>query len=102
MVRKMINMARSVEQMQEVASPTPLNVPCYSYGLSLCFDQETLDKLNLDNEDVEVGDMLHLFAMAEVTSVSKQDTGRGEQCRVELTLTHIGLENENQEEYEAE
>jgi len=96
MLKKMVSMERTPVEMAEASNPT-YNIPKYSYGLSLCFDQETLDKLDLDTSDVEVGDLLHLFAMAEVTSVSKNDTGNGEKCRVELTLTHVGLEDENNE-----
>lgn len=88
MPKKMTSMARTIEEIENV----PINTPKYFYGLTLCFDQETLDKLNLDTSDVSVGDMLPMTAMAEVTSVSKHDSGSGEQCRVELTLTHIGLD----------
>lgn len=98
MLKKMVSMARTVEEIKDASNPVA-NTPKYSYGLTLCLDQESLDKLDLDHEDVEVGDMLHLFAMAEVTSVSKHDSGAGEQCRVELQLTHIGLENEDEEDY---
>lgn len=101
MLKKMTSMARTVDEIKDAASPSLNNTPKYSYGLTLCLDQESLDKLDLDHDDVEVGDMLHLFAMAEVTSVSKHDSGGGEQCRVELQLTHIGLQDEDSE-YEGE
>lgn len=96
MVRKLVDMARSAEQQNDAVSPAPINAPLYDYGLHLCFNHETLEKLNLD-DDVEVGDMLDLRAMAKVTSVSKNDTGDGEKCRVEMVLTHIGVENESTE-----
>ncbi len=96
MLRKMVNMARSVEEIKDSASPI-INTPLYSYGLTLRFDQETMDKLNLDYSDVEVGDMLHMVNMVEVTSVSKHDNGSGHQCCIEMTVTHIGLENEDTE-----
>lgn len=96
MLRKMISMERTAPEMAEASSPM-FNTPKYSYGLSICFGQEELDKLNLDTSDVEVGDLLHMQCFAEVTSISKNDTGDGEKCRIELTLTRIGLENENTE-----
>jgi hypothetical protein len=96
MLRKMISMERTAPEMAEVANPT-FNAPKYPWGLSVRFDQEILDKLNLDTSDVEVGDMLHMQCFAEVTSVSKNDTGDGEKCCIELVLTRIGLENENTE-----
>lgn len=101
MLRKMISMERSAPEMAEAASPQ-MNTSKYSYGLSLCFDQETLDKLSLDHEDVEVGDTIHLMAMAEVTSVSKHDTGSGEQCRIELQITHLGVAENESTEYNDE
>lgn len=96
MLRKMINMERSPAEVNEASSPI-YSGSKYPYGLSICFDQETLDKLDLDTSDVAVGDMLHMQCFAEVTSVSKSDTGDGEKCRIELTLTRIGLENESTE-----
>ena len=98
---RMTNMARSVEEIKDATSPA-INTPRYSYGLTLRFDQETLDKLNLDTDDVEVGDMLHMISMAEVTSVSKNDYGNGMQCCVELQLTHIGVAENESTEYEAD
>lgn len=93
---KLVDMARSPSEIKDAASPIAQS-PLYSYGLSLCFDHETLEKLNLD-DDVEVGDMLDIRAFAKVTSVSKNDTGDGEKCRVEMQLTHIGIpENESTE-----
>lgn len=95
---KLVDMARSVKEMENAAPPISMpNTPLYDYGLTLCFNHETLEKLELD-DDVEVGDMLDIRALAKVTSVSKNDTGDGEKCRVEMQLTHIGIpENESTE-----
>lgn len=97
MLRKLISMARSVEEIKDAASPLAMEASKYDWGLTLRFSQETLEKLNLDTDDVEVGDLLHMICMAEVTSVSKHDSGDGERCCVELQLTHIGIENESTE-----
>jgi hypothetical protein len=95
MVRKLVDMAHSAEAPE--VGPSLASAPLYDYGLHLCFNQSTLDKLDLDTSDVEVGDMLDLRALCKVTSVSKNDTGDGEKCRVELVLSHIGIENESTE-----
>lgn len=100
MLRKMVSLARTAPEMADAANPM-MNISKYSYGLSLCFDHETLEKLDLDYEDVEPGDMLHAMCMFEVTSVSKNDTGNGEKCRIEVTITHMGIEDESSE-YEDE
>lgn len=96
MTRKLVDMARSAQEQKDSAIPMMMNEPLYDYGLHLCLNNESLEKLNLDT-DVEVGDLLDFRALAKVTSVSKNDTGDGEKCRVELTLTHIGVENESTE-----
>ena len=102
MLKRMISMARSAQEINEASNPSPINMPRYPWGLSLRFDQETLDKLDLDTSDVEVGDLLHMVCMAEVTSVSKHDSGDGAKCCVELTVTHIGLAENESIEYGAD
>lgn len=65
------------------------NAPMYSYRQCISFNQEDLEKLNMDTE-VEPGDMIHLEAIGRVTSVSKQENMDGTMdCRVEIQLTHI-------------
>lgn len=102
MLPKLKDMAKTDEERKE---EMPLmasyigDQSIYPFGLSLCFDQATLDKLGLDGE-CEPGDMIHLFALAKVTSVSKNDTGDGEKCRVELQITHLGCESEDEENEE--
>ena len=73
----------------------------YPCGLSISLTDAELEKLDLDGE-CEVGDMIHLFAFAKVTSVSKRDAAGGECCRIELQVTHIGLEDEDDENRDAE
>lgn len=76
--------------------------PIYPYGLSICLTQEEIDKLDLD-EDVAVGDYLHIHALAKVTSVSSREMSDGEaDRRVEMTLTHIAAESEDEENEESE
>lgn len=98
---KMTNMARSPSEIKEASSPI-LSTPIYAYGLRLSFDQETLDKLNLDTSDAEVGDMLHMGIMGEISSISKHDCGSGERCNIEFQITHIGVAENESKEYEAD
>jgi len=73
----------------------------YPYGLCISLTDQELSKLKLDVPDA--GDMIHLFAMAKVTSVSQRDEADGTKCsRVELQITHLGLENEDAEEMDEE
>ncbi len=76
------------------------NSPRYPYGLSISLTEKELEKLDLDTS-CEVGDLIHLFAMAKVTSVSQNETQKGTCCRVELQIMFLGLEDEDEEEKEA-
>lgn len=99
MLPKLQDMRRTDEEKQEATQISPANINEYPYGLSICLTEGELEKLGLEG-DCEVGDMLHLFALAKVTSVSKNDTGSGEKCRIELQITHLGTESEDQEDEE--
>ena len=100
----MVDMRRTPAEKAEDAAaaiPTAASMPDYPWGLKLALEEPELTKLNLDMDDVEVGDMVHLHCMAKVTSVSRSDnevTGRC--CRTELTITHIAAEDEENEDDE--
>ena len=113
--RSMVDMAKTPEDVKkevgETAMPAPSmakpSVPTYSYGLCISLNEEDLAKLGITDELPEVGDMIHLAAMAKVTSVSeseREDTAgtKTKCCRVELQITHLATENEDDEEAEAE
>lgn len=92
---------KELAEMGSPASATPL-VGLYPYGLCISLDDETLQKLKLDGELPGVGEMIHLCAMAKVTSVSeneREDSNGGKKVcrRVELQITHLATENEDQE-----
>jgi hypothetical protein len=105
--RRMIDMARSTEEVKKdlapPCAPSPdCTAPVYPYGLCINLTEDELEKLGIDGE-CDVGDVIHLFAMAEVTSKSehKSKTSDGAEkqcCRIELQITHLGLEDEDREE----
>lgn len=82
--------------------PMPMSVgmspkPDYPYGLRISLTDKELRKLGVDPEEACVGGTVHLFAMAEITSVSKNDTGDGPCCCVELQIQKLGVESEDEE-----
>lgn len=93
---KMVDMRMTTEEKAEFMAPSP---PNYPYGLCLSLCQDELEKLDLGDADIEVGDMMHLQVMARVTSVSESDhETSGPACRIELQITHIGsVEDEDTE-----
>lgn len=100
----MVDLRRSETEKEKSDTCSPLNQPDYPYGLCISLDQDTLEKLNMEDEDVCIGDMIHLHAMAKVTSVSRTDNETfGPQCRIELQITNIApLEDESDEDDEEE
>lgn len=103
---KMIDMARAEEDIKEDLQPATGKASTYPYELCLAFNDEIMTKLGL-TEMPEVGDMIHLAAMAKVTSVSQREVekadGTKEPCRrVELQITHLATENEDDETDQAE
>ena len=100
---KMVSMAKTPEQINDEVKPcdAPMttaakNVPTYPYGLCINLEKEQIEALGIDGE-CEVGDIIHLSAMAEVTSCSERKTEGGSECRIELQITHLGCENEDGE-----
>lgn len=97
--RQMVSMRRTTEEKEEAMQPSfdPADMPDIPYGLCICLTEAELEKLGLE-PDCEVGDMVHLFAMAKVTSVSVNDAGSGAKCRIELAITDLAVEDEDDEE----
>lgn len=108
---KMVDMAKTPEEIKEDLAPMksePASVgastPVYPYGLCISLTEEELEKLDLDPAEAEVGATIHLCAMAKVTSKSESERvnadGSKEQCcRIELQITQLGTEAENEAEF---
>jgi hypothetical protein len=98
---RMVSMERTPEEKAEAFArnqfPTPIrDMPDVPPGLCICLTEVELEKLNLD-DDCEVGDMIHISGMARVTSISKNETDAGCNCRVELSITDLAVEDEDLE-----
>ena len=94
----MVDMSMSPAEAQAENGPYPVaNAPRYPYGLQICLGPEEIAKLDLDDEDCCVGDILHIHAFAKVTSYSKRDTESGSDTRIELVLAFMEVEDEDDE-----
>lgn len=105
----MIDMAKPIEQVKEETAVSAMPIgsrapttPVYPWGLCISLDDDTLAKLKLDGDMPSVGEMIHLCAMAKVTSVSENEAEDGnggkKTCRrVELQITHLATESEDEE-----
>lgn len=94
---KLIDMEMDDEEKLDACCPMPMpSRPNYPFGLRICLTHKELAKLGLD-ADCEIGDMIDLRCFAEVTSISTNDYGSGEECRIELQITHMAAEDEMSE-----
>lgn len=101
MARTPVDVKKEIKAMSSPPISPDATAPVYPYGLCLTLTQDELDKLGLDG-DCGVGDMIHLAAMAKVTSCSEseRETADGKKektCRIELQITHLATENEDEE-----
>ncbi len=95
MAEGFVNMALDQEQKDEMSAPQPCPTPKYPYSLCISFDQDMLDRLDLDN-DCNVGDSLTMAVQAKVTCVNQTETDEGVRMRVEMQITDIALPEEVQ------
>lgn len=100
----MISMELSDEEKMDASQPIAMNdVPDYPYGLRICLTHEEMKRLDLDPSEAFVGGIVHLHALARVTSVSISDSAAtqysdgGPNCRIELQIEDMCIESEDEE-----
>lgn len=98
----MKHMAKTPHEIEQGDVPSQENI--YPYNLSISLTNDELEKLDLDCSDpeCEVGNYVHLHALAEVVGKSKNDTGDGEKHCLNLQITHLEIEDEGAENDEAD
>jgi hypothetical protein len=95
----MTNLAKTpteIKTEQPAAIPASVSAAEYPYGCCISLDDETLEKLTLDGDLPQVGEMIHFEAMARVTSASmneriNSDGSKDNCCRIELQITDMGV-----------
>lgn len=98
----MVSMARDKEE-KEKDLPCIGDAPDYPYGLCISLCQDELERLDFEAGDFNPGDIVHLHCLAMVTSVSESATTTSDPtCRVELQITNISAESEDEENAEVE
>ena len=93
---KLVDMEMDDDDTLDAPFPMPMARQSYPCGLRICLTHKELAKLGLD-ADCNVGDMIDLRCFAEVTSISKNDSGNGEDCRIELQIQKMACEDEMSE-----
>lgn len=95
------DMARTDEDKD--ASPLVVSECKYPYGLQISLDQGSLEKLGVDLNDFEIGDIYPLDILVKVVGKNANESEGGEaRACVSLQITHIGAEEELAGEEEVE
>lgn len=76
--------------------------PKYPPGLCVRLTEHELEKIGVDHSDWTVGNIFHLHALAKVTSISSHESEGGEHCCIEMQVTHLSGESEDEENVESE
>lgn len=76
--------------------------PIYPWGLCISLTNDEIEKLDLDASSCEVGAIVKLDCLAKVTSCSRTATDQGECQRIELQITDICCDGEEDEGAETE
>jgi len=98
-VLPLVDMRMTPSEAADFCCPNPNDAPAYPYGLciSLCTDE--LEKLGIDFEELCVGDIVHLHALAMITSKSSSERQNDKpNQRVEIQITHMAGEEEDEED----
>lgn len=94
----LMSMELDDEDKAEEAAPVTREVPDYPWGLRICLTEKELAKLGLDPAEAFVGGTIHGHFLAEITSVSSNQIN-GEECRrLELQITQLAIESEDEED----
>lgn len=96
-MRKMVSMELDDEDKLDGRQPIPMpNKPDYPYGLRISLTHSELEKLGLE-PDCDVGDTVHMVAMGRVTSISISEGEDNSNCRVEIQIEKLAVEDEDHE-----
>ncbi len=103
----MVSMELDDEDQLDAPQPIPMpDKPRFPYGLQICLTAAEMKALDLDPAEAFVGGIVHLHALARVTSVSISDSaptewgGGGQQCRVEMQIENMAVLSEDLENSE--
>jgi hypothetical protein len=110
MFHGMIDMSLAPSEAKDEFPTAPMleakqSAPVYPYGLCISLEDEQLEKLGLEGDLPEVGELVHLMGMARVTCASEQERilpdGSKKKCsRVELQIVALKAEDEDREDPE--
>lgn len=76
--------------------------PRFPYELRICLTEKEMEKLDLDHSEAFIGGLVHLHAMARITSLSSHENEGSTGCRIEMQIEDLKIESEDEENSEEE
>lgn len=102
-MRHLVSMERDDDAKLDHVVAFPAVKPDFPPNLRLALTRDEFEKLGLDPMVAEKGGLVHGHFMGEITDVSHNNPGTDEHCcRVEVQITHLCLESEDEENEENE
>ncbi len=106
---EMVDMKMDKKEKEKMV-PQPISTqgkdkgPEYPYGLKIELDNESLDKMDIDLSEFDVGDNVMIMAKAKISSksIDKNEGDDKERKRMAFQITHLCLEAGEEDEGEEE
>jgi len=101
----MVSMELDEEESLDTVMPIPMDEkPEYPYGLRICLTDAEMTKLGIDPSEAVtgIGGLVHIHALARITSASLDQNADGARARVELQIEDMAVESEDDENGEAD
>jgi len=86
MKRTKLGMKEAGEIPTDSSKPDP-----YPWGLEICLEKESIDKLGLDIDDFSIGGKVNIVCTAEVTNLSQSVSKKDGNLSVRLQITDLGM-----------
>lgn len=98
-----IDLALTPEELEKDSGGVPIaESPKYPYGLSISLDEKTLDKLDVDHSDWEIGDILPAGVLLKITGKNESETQDGKKVCVNIQIVAMKGEDEDEEDEDEE
>lgn len=87
----LVDMKRTKKPKKDSQVTMGMDESKYPWGLSITLEMESLEKLNIDVNQLKVGQVLNLMADAEITSISVSEDMNKERKSLGLQITRMDL-----------
>jgi len=92
---QLVNMKRTKSEKEEAketcCAPSSSSIEAYPYGLEIRLEKESLDKLDLDVDNIAIGRRLTIEATAKITNLNKSISEENNNSSISLQITDMAI-----------